>query len=226
MPISVDQLRDIVGPSGYSPRQMEELRQRAEDESLPSEDRQAAREAYQEAVQKEWAATRQQMADFLEAQLAPMAGIAANLARALAGTQNILKTAAVGDNIARVANAMAAAIPPIPPIPSIPTIPTFPPLPPRPLPVSSGMVPHTAQDDSQSDWEESRMAGQWEYNFFEADPMSDDDDETQFNMLGEQGWELVGVVPDVRGEVLPNKFGHVQGETVTLVKYVFKRRKP
>lgn len=82
MPISVDELRDTVGPSGYSPRQLEELRQRFEDESLPDAERVAAGQAYAQATRANWTALSQQLSGALDAQLVRWREVVANLANA------------------------------------------------------------------------------------------------------------------------------------------------
>ena len=65
----------------------------------------------------------------------------------------------------------------------------------------------------------------WEYKIADF-LISDVRDEPTFNELGDEGWELVAVVHDTSGSILPNEKGYVQGDIITTHSYIFKRPKP
>lgn len=64
------------------------------------------------------------------------------------------------------------------------------------------------------------MADKWEYRF-EFEPKN----VAELNRLGEQGWELAGVVPRVVTPTIGNNYG-LEGIVTTQVTLIFKRRKP
>ena len=63
------------------------------------------------------------------------------------------------------------------------------------------------------------MADKWEYRYeFEPDGVA------ELNRLGEQGWELVGVIPRVSTPI--DRGSALHGIVYTQVTLIFKRRKP